>query len=228
MICIAQNNSQTRMPSFNIDCDKSYLLQDSVLFFGRQSEVPLLAGAELCRLLFELLLPFLHGPDVVLAEVLQGHDELKNVRKLSQFDRERVLKSTHVSIDSCARTVHPNLSSVRMTVWHGRSNLYHCIKPPKTYNPPSSELRWSLVKQFFDVFVQLSTFKNVFILISILKQDETSTLRHSDPDLHVAETARCRNLHFAAKSFIIFRLNRCFIAVIKIINISEAIKDTPY
>ena len=51
-------------------------MQDGVLLFGRKAEVPLLAGAKLGRLLFELFLALLHRSDVVLAKVLQGNDEL--------------------------------------------------------------------------------------------------------------------------------------------------------
>ena len=54
----------------------SYLLEDGVLLLGGESEVPLLAGAELGRLLLELLLPLLHRADLLAPEPLQRLDEL--------------------------------------------------------------------------------------------------------------------------------------------------------
>ena len=54
----------------------SYLLEDGVLLLGGESEVPLLAGAELGRLLLELLLPLLHRADLLTPEPLQRLDEL--------------------------------------------------------------------------------------------------------------------------------------------------------
>ena len=55
---------------------ESHLLKHIVLLLGGEPEVPLLAGAELGRLLVELLLPLLDLPHLVLAERLQRHDEV--------------------------------------------------------------------------------------------------------------------------------------------------------
>ena len=53
-----------------------YLLQHGVLLLGGQPEVPLLAGAELGRLLLKLLLPLLDFADLLAAEFLERLDEL--------------------------------------------------------------------------------------------------------------------------------------------------------
>ena len=54
----------------------SYLLECLILLLGGEAEVALLAGAELGRLLLELLLPLLHRPDLVATENLQRLNEL--------------------------------------------------------------------------------------------------------------------------------------------------------
>ena len=55
---------------------KSHLLQNIVLLLGGEPQVPLLAGAELGRLLVELLLALLDLPHLLLPEGLQWHDEV--------------------------------------------------------------------------------------------------------------------------------------------------------